>query len=523
MVKIKKGKNGYDRAWERLECYYQANRRLMDCIFVPILFAVLFFVRANNINIKNQLHSDEVFSLMLSTCNGYYHEPIPDGTYTGEELKRMITVDDEGGVKGAFSDIARLWKNNGDAPHASLYYMVLRMALIGFDEFGVHEFAWRGGGLNLLFFVLSFFLMYKLLRRLFGGNTLLVLAGLAMAFGNWMSIRNTLLIREYQMAETGIILLTLIGVSFVQSVRAGKTVDHRKLCVSLSLAIAYVISLGYFNAIYVLFFGCGVMAACHKYKRNDYIWMLLLSGAAAIIVALILYPGFFNFLFHDSVHKERAFSSVNNMFKYIFLRDITFQFFTVYGAFIFVFVLLIVLFSKNRKMLFKSDCFHWVPVITVVCMMVIQYASVLKMARYYYALIPMLSLAVPQVIALVPKSWKGYFELLVTLYFPIICLMFPVRENYGWASLKGSLRQQSIVYRLNPNEVVQLVPCMDDTVSYEINGKEYVDIKKDRTTFVVSKYSIGVNNDSIKSEKRLIWGKQIFLYKFDFLKNENSR
>lgn len=514
--------NIYDRICQRLSDYYFANRKLADIFFVVLLFSILFFVRVNNINIKNQLHSDEVFSLMLSTCNHYYNQPVPDGVYSGEELKKMITVDDGGGLKGAVDDIARLWKNNGDAPHASLYYMALRLTLIGFDEFNVHEFAWRGGILNILFFSLSFFFMYKLLRKIFQSDILLVLAGLAIAFGNWMSIKNTLLIREYQMAETGIILLTLICVMLVQSIRERKPISTGRFVVSLSLAIAYVISLGYFNAVYVIVLGFGIIAACLKYKNSRLILSLVIAGIFAVLVAWLLYTGFFNFLLHDSVHRERAFSSMKNMFRYVFIRDIIFQFFTVYGAFIMAFVLLIVIFSKNRNSLVKSDSFHWLPVVVVICMIFIQYASVLKMPRYYYALVPILALCAPQVIACVPKSWKGYFELLVILYFPIICVMFPVRENYGWVTLKSNLSEPAVLYDLNPNEVVQLVPCMNDSIEYEISGKEYVDIKKDTTTFIITKHSMSINNDSIKSAKKMIWGKQIYLYKFDYVSDENN-
>ena len=172
----------YDRWWEKAVAFYNANQLRCDLFFVVLMFAVLLLVRVNDIRIKNQLHSDEVFSLMLSTCNEYYHNNIPDGSYSGKELKTMITLDDKGGFSGAVEDIGHLWVNNGDAPHASLYYMVLRLALIGFDEFDVQEFSWRGGILNLIFFSLSFFLMYKLLRRIFGRRSLLVFVGLAVAF-----------------------------------------------------------------------------------------------------------------------------------------------------------------------------------------------------------------------------------------------------------------------------------------------------------------------------------------------------
>ena len=199
--------------------------------------------------------------MMLSTCNPYYNHALPDGDYSGEELKRLAVLSGEDGLRGAVADIAQLWRNNGDAPHASLYYMVLRMALIGYDSFDVHEYAMRGGILNLLFFSLSFFFFYKLLRRIFGDRMLVVYAGLAVAFCNVLSIRNTMLVREYQMAETAVIALTWAAVGLVCRLREGKNVPWRRVVALLAVLSGCVVSLGYFNAIYVIALGIALMAA----------------------------------------------------------------------------------------------------------------------------------------------------------------------------------------------------------------------------------------------------------------------
>lgn len=512
----------YDRWWEKAVAFYNANQLRCDLFFVVLMFAVLLLVRVNDIRIKNQLHSDEVFSLMLSTCNEYYHNNIPDGSYSGKELKTMITLDDKGGFSGAVEDIGHLWVNNGDAPHASLYYMVLRLALIGFDEFDVQEFSWRGGILNLFFFSLSFFLMYKLLRCIFGRRSLLVFVGLAVAFGNFMSIRNTLLIREYQMAETGIIALTLLGVSLVLKLREKQTINWQKFGIGFALVIAYVISLGYFNAVYVLLFGMGIMYTVWHYGERKGVLFLLLSAVGALVVAWIMYPGFFNFLLHESVHRERAFSSVRNIFRYVFIRDIGAMFFTRYGLFVMAGLLLVVIFSKNVKRLFRSPNFAWIPVIVVLSMLFILYASILKMPRYYYPLMPMFALIVPHIISAVPKSWKGYFEILLCLYFPIIVVLYPIRENYRWAQLKHELDHPVTFYKLNPNEVVQLIPCTGDEHTYRINNAEAIDISTVNDTYIVTKKEIGMNNDSIRSGRKLVWGRNIYQYKFTYLKNKHE-
>ncbi len=510
----------YDRFWNVAKSVYGRNARRCDLLFVVALFVVLLCVRIHDINIKEQLHSDEVFSMMISTCNKYYNNPIPDGVYSGAELKRMITLDDIGSFKGAVTDIAQLWRNNGDTPHASLYYMVLRMALIGFDSLDVHELAWRGGLLNLVFFALSYFFMYRLLRRIYGANILLVLSGLAMAFGNWMSIQNTLLIREYQMAETGIILFSLVGIAFMQKLRQHENFSGRKYFIGSVLTTAAVISLGYFNAIYVIAFGCVVVAGCYRYKRKNLVKLILLAVIAAVVVALILYPGFFNFFLHDSVHKEKAFGSIKNILRYVFVRDIAFSFFTLYGVFIMAILTALVLISKNRMKLFRTQNFAWIPVVVLLCMFVIQYASVLRMPRYYYSLMPMLALIVPHVISCVPQSWKGYFELLVIMYFPTLAIIYPVRTNYRWAKLRSGLNVRSTLFRLNPNEVVQLVPCLNDTLNYTICNTEYVDIKRGQTSYVVSKFDMEISG--IHTEKALLWGKQIYMYKFKVQSNENG-
>ena len=517
--------NAYDRLCERLSAFHAAHSRAVDVVVIGVIFLALFCVRAVNINLRKQLHSDEIFSVSISTCNDYYNSPLPDGDYTGEQLKHLLVADNRGGIAGAAADIAQLWHNNGDAPHASLYYMFLRPCLIGFDTFDVHSLAWRGGALNLLFFCLSFFLMLKLLRRIYPKRPMLVYVGLVMAFANWMSIHNTLLIREYQMAETAIIAVMLIGVDLVVRLRESKTVSVRRLVVSLALAIAAAISLGYFNAIFIIGFGIVVMCACAKYRRRDLIKWLLLAAVASVVVSLILYPGFFNFLLHDSVHKQRAFSRVRNIVGNVMVRDLLLKFFTVPGALIVASAFVVALICHRRRELFKTGNFAWISVLAIACMFVIQYASLLKMPRYYFPLTPALALLVPHVVSCVGKSATGFFELLIILYFPALTMIYSARTNYNWQSLRNGLAQPTTFSQLNPNELVQMLPGIADTTTYTIAGDGSFTLKRNDETFVVSKRAIGICNDSIVTYKRLMWGRHIFLYKFHFVpkteENEN--
>ena len=165
-----------------------------------IVFAVLLAVRVAGIATRAQLHSDETFSVMLAQRNPAYYTPLPDSTVlTGAEIKAMLVNDEP-----LTTDLSGLYHVNHDDPHASLYYMALRVALSGLDSFDAGEVALRGGLLNLLFFAMAFLAILRTGRILFGdlkNGWLVTMAVLALAFGSKASVENTLFVREYQMAE----------------------------------------------------------------------------------------------------------------------------------------------------------------------------------------------------------------------------------------------------------------------------------------------------------------------------------
>lgn len=512
MEKIGPGANMWNRLSTIAENFYVRHARKVDMAGVALLFIVLLVVRLNSLNLKEQMHSDEIFSLLLCTCNKYYGQPLPEGTYSGAELKSLLA--DDGNIQEAVADIGRLWHNNGDAPHASLYYMALRIALIGFDTWDFDDYKWRGGLLNIVFFTLSFIVMYKLLRKIFGNRMALVLVGLAVAFGNILSVRNTLLIREYQMAETGILMLTYVGVCMIAAKRERRRVDGRLYFVWLTLSMAFTVSVGYFNAIYVLLFCMVLSAASIKYGESRHVFLIISSGLVAIAVAWLIYPGFFNFVLHETVHRERAFENGGMIFGGVFVRDLFRQFLTVYGGILFFAAVAFVLCTKGRRQLFRSQNFAWIPIVALVSMLLVQYVSLLKVSRYCYCLIPVFSLIVPHVVSALPRSVGGYFEQVILIYFSLILLVYPVRVNYGWTRLRQGLDRPAALFGLNPNETVQLIPCMADNQQYTILGKDYIDLQRGATTWVITKFNIMMDEKQAKSKRTLLWNKNIYLYEF---------
>ncbi len=488
---------------------------------VCLLFVVALYVRVNAIAGKTELHSDEVFSMALCTCDPNYNVPIPDGNYTGAQLKNMLVQSGDGGVKGMLSDVGQLWLNNGDAPHASLYYMVLRVALTGYDSYDLPNYIWRGGVLNLLFFALSFVFMYKLLRRIFGERHMLVFVGLALAYFNLLSIRNTMLIREYQMAEASIVMLTYAAVGFVQRLRHGAEIKKIRFVVVFGLLVGCTVSLGYFNSFYVIGLCLALAAACLRHKRKREILLVVYAGLAALVFAYAIYPGFFNFILYKTVHQSMAFRKFPLAMSVTFTRDIRHLLFISYGFWIVVAALLVAMFSKGGfKKLFDGGYFVWLTLIVVVCMPLIQYASILKHPRYYYGLMPILMLLVPQSLAAMPALWRRYFGILIILFFPILTPQIHFKAKYGWTSVQKELSRPVTFYKLNPNELIQLVPNLGDGIAYNVINTGALEIGENHSAekLVVSKMG-KIDSDKFVFVGKAIWNNNIYLFN---VKNADS-
>ena len=505
---------GWDRQSKRVKDFLGTHERMVNIVVVAMLFLSCLTVRINSLAHKEELHSDEVFSLMLSTCNPYYNHAIADGTYSGQEVKDRIVPVEEGDVGETMRDLGQLWLNNGDAPHASLYYMALRLALTGYGSYDVKEFVVRGGALNLLLFCLSFLLMYRLLRQIFGRRHLLVYVGLTITFCNLLSVRNTMLLREYQMAETVVVMFTSIAVSVVLKLRSGEALCVRRYLPAFAVSIGCLLSLGYFHVFYIVALGVGVAASGLRYRQSRTIVLVLVSGLLGVGFAWLLYAGFFNFIIHPTVHQTMAFRNFPLAISTVFLRDLPHFLFVRYGYWVLAAVFVCTLFSKGfRRSAVRNPYFLWLPVIVLVCMPLMIYASVLKHPRYFYSLLPILSLLVPQAISMMSDLWRRYFALLIILFFPVLTVQIRLKENYGWAKLTAELNQPSTFYKLNPNEFAQLVPSLSDTISYRIlNNKELKESMSDGEQLkVVSKLNQWSADEFVYVGRR-IWNKNIYLF-----------
>lgn len=153
-------------------------------------------------------------------------------------------------------------------------------------------------------------------------------------------------------------------------------------------------------------------------------------------------------------------------------------------------------------------------------MPLIQYASVLKHPRYYYSLLPVLSLIVPQCLSVMSVLWRRYFGLLILLFFPTVTARLQLREQYGWGNLSHELSQPATFYKLNPNELAQLLPVLSDDVRYGVaNDSRLEDLmrlgEKRRVVSKPGKWSAG----DFEYTGHVVWNRNIYLYDIEYVGN----
>lgn len=268
-------------------------------IWVLVVFTVCLATRIYYVHEKSVIEGDELTSLTLAYNNIGWGDNtyLPGHTYNADELRSNLLADDRGGLAGYVADIKALWLDNRDASHASLYYMLLRTSMLMVGHASVDEAVRWGCGLNIAIFVLTFFLAAIVAAKLLHRHRGLALLALLLAFLNPLSISTTLLLREYQLAEC------LAVVFFLVFLRISVQIGSRRNPLTLSnvalasVAAAAFMSAGYFNTFLVLF-ACGYLVFEAKIKglAGKTATMLAVCVPLCLVVAVMLYSGFFNFI-----------------------------------------------------------------------------------------------------------------------------------------------------------------------------------------------------------------------------------
>ena len=377
------------------------DKKKLIIIFSIIVFLFAFFIRIFYISQKVGIHIDEGFTHVISNFNGYQWD-IPfakDKIYTGREL-RDLTFKNNTNLKEALQDVIRLRKNNNnDTCHCTLYNSIyLLWTQGGGGVLSPHEFIAKGCSLNLLFFILEFFIMFKILQRLFP-DSYVIITGLAFAFLNTGSISNTLFIRPYQLQELSFVLLTYVFINIFEKLNKRENIINIKNGIFIVLSIAFTILTGYFAILYTAILGLILVFVCLKNKLyKNLLFLLGCLGSAAILI-FAFYPGFLNGF--TSMRAGETFynaSFKSGMCVFRIIHSLIFYFSNVISYLIYMpLILLMILAVYQKKDKYNKSALLLVSG-SIIYSIIVMCIAPFKVLRYIVPIFPVMSIVLPMLI-----------------------------------------------------------------------------------------------------------------------------
>jgi hypothetical protein len=388
------------------------KRFIQNQIFlVCLVYTLAIGIRINYVFQKQGMDGDEVLSVILSSYNNYgwqsnYEE---DKIYTGKELKE-ITFFESGSIRNTLIDVYNLRKENRDRPHTNLYYSALRLWFTGQQIGNVHRIIVQGCLLNLLFFSLSFFFMYKLAKMLFK-NKWIILLSLVVAFLSIGSISNTIYMRPYQLQETLFILFVHLFVYLWQKIELNKPIDSWQNLLLTALIVSLTLLSGYFAIFFIIPFGIFLLFKLYKEKQVKNIYFIIISLISAIVITFTLFPnygkGFITYRGAEAIGKITGGNIMSNvLFSIENLGKILHENLFYTSVLLFLYIALCYLLWIKRQSLclaFKNiRNIQPLPIIlfvSLIWMSVIMILAPYKILRYIVPAIPLFSLLIPYIIS----------------------------------------------------------------------------------------------------------------------------
>ena len=395
-----------------LKINMKIKRFIQNQLFlVCLVYTLAIGMRIYYVFQKSGMHEDEVLSVILSSYNNYgwtsnYEE---NKIYTGKELKE-ITFFESGSIRNTLIDIHKLRKDNRDRPHTNLYYSALRLWFTGQQTGNIHRIIVQGCFLNLLFFSLSFFFMYKLAKMLFK-NKWIILLSLVVAFLSTGSISNTIFMRPYQLQETLFILFVYLFVYLWQKIEFNRPINSFRNLLLIAMIVGLTLLSGYFAIFFIIPFGIILLFKLYKEKQVTNIYFIIISFISAILITFTIYPnyvkGFITYRGSEAIGKITGGNIISNMlFSLQNLGRILHENLFYISILLFLCVALCYLLWIRRQSLCLTlrnlrniKQLQMILLISLIWMSVIMILAPFKTLRYIVPAIPLFSLLIPYIVS----------------------------------------------------------------------------------------------------------------------------
>ena len=459
-----------------------------------IIFILAFGIRIYWVSQKEGINGDEALSVIISSYNDYGWEWNVDydhsKIYTGKEVKE-ITFWDNASIKNTFGDIRKLRLDTRDSPHTNFYYSLLRLSFAGVKTGNLHRIIIQGCILNLILFIISFFFLFLLLIKLFNNNFILAFA-LFVAFLNTGAISNTLLLRDYQLQETMLIVMSYIFVILYQKIAERQKIDSWQNLLLLAFPIALVLDSGYFVLIYVLLIFATLIVQSFITKQKKNISFLCSVFFSALVVTGVLYckyyDGFIGDRGKEALGKLGISGLIQNFsvsFKCYFNLLNTYLFSVLLLFILFMSIIIIIYQNKLKFKLIQSEIILLILIsLSLVWSFGVIFVAPYKYLRYIVPTFPVMSLFIVLIIQGIKTNKINYiFVGLILSIFIFNAFSIAKIENINKNVLNEQIFTQEpaipvLVMNQTPWKYGDLVPYLNDSQNYEFVNSDSLLYKK---------------------------------------------
>ena len=290
-----------------------------------LIFALGLGFRIFALSTEPPLHIDEVFSFVGSTSSSnldkdsLYEFKIRwnilrfenNKEYYSKDIQKALFVGEKS-VSSVIKDFKKLRDSNIDRQHPTLYYSILRVWNLSLKDFNPNKYVNHARTLNLVFYLISFFFMFKLLQFIKNDKKFISL-GLFFAFTNAGGIMIDTMAREYALMEAFLIIST-----YIACIIGKKIVDNENIPIPMLFVYPLGFSLfllsGYFALIYMVILITVLLSICIYYKRWYKIFNLFVILITTYLYTVLFYPLYFDFSLQNE-HYETMKSNIKNIFS----------------------------------------------------------------------------------------------------------------------------------------------------------------------------------------------------------------
>ncbi len=333
-----------------------------------LIFLLSLSIRYFTIEHKFYFFIDEPYSYISSSPNNNTPEGLiakhqwnsynfeKSKIYTGKEIKKSM-FELNSSIIAILKDLKTIRTNNIDRQHTNFYYSIFRIFNAGITNIDIKTMIQRGCFLNLIFFTLSFFFMYKLLSLIKNDKQFISL-GLLFAFMSTSSISLCFFIREYALQETFFIIVNYVFLILCNKIINNEEVKIKQLFL-YSLSISLFCLTSYFSIIYSFILFSAIFIITLYLKHYKHIKNFFIIITISILIILVIYPNYFDFWTNNEhiygitqkiINFSGAKINENLCNIYILIKD--FLIFPLLLLLIIYFLILEFIFEKN-KLLFS--------------------------------------------------------------------------------------------------------------------------------------------------------------------------